>query len=152
MLQRRCWYQSKFVSQTRVSLKKWLPTLRTHIPIFAPQEYHCNYFNRKGWHSIILQGVVDGKGLFWNRFAELPGNLHDAQVLRLSSLWELTSRGNHFPACTRNIGEVNVGYYILGDSAYPLQNWLLKPCRAWVVVENAFGRLKGRWRCHHEKK
>uniref|UniRef100_A0A8C9WQ70 DDE Tnp4 domain-containing protein n=1 Tax=Sander lucioperca TaxID=283035 RepID=A0A8C9WQ70_SANLU len=89
--------------------------------------YHCDYFNRKGWHSIIPQGVVDGKGLFWNVFAGLPGSLHDARVLRLSTLWELASRGNYFPASTRNIGGVNAGYYILGDFAYPLQNWLLKP-------------------------
>uniref|UniRef100_A0A8C2HKI6 DDE Tnp4 domain-containing protein n=1 Tax=Cyprinus carpio TaxID=7962 RepID=A0A8C2HKI6_CYPCA len=137
----------------------------SHIPIIAPQDYHCDYFNRKGWHSIILQGVVDGKGLFWNVFTGLPGSLHDARVLRLSTLWEVASRGNHIPASTKNIAGVNVGYYILGDSAYPLQNWLLKPfidtgrltaeqrfynmkiSRARVVVENAFGRLKGRWRC-----
>nr|XP_033968160.1 protein ANTAGONIST OF LIKE HETEROCHROMATIN PROTEIN 1-like isoform X1 [Pseudochaenichthys georgianus] len=98
----------------------------SHIPILAPQEYHCDYFNRKGWHSIILQGVVDGKGHFWNVFPGMPGSLHDARVLRLSSLWELASRGNYFPPCTRNIGGVNAGYYILGDNAYPLQNWLIK--------------------------
>ncbi|KAG1968277.1 protein ALP1-like [Pimephales promelas] len=136
-----------------------------HIPIIAPQDYHCDYFNHKGWHSIILQGVVDGKGLFWNVFTGLPGSLHDARVLRLSTLWEVANRGNHITANTKNIDGVNVGYYILGDSAYPLQNWLLKPfidtgrltteervyntkiSRARVVVENAFGRLKGRWRC-----
>ncbi|KAL0985639.1 hypothetical protein UPYG_G00159810 [Umbra pygmaea] len=137
----------------------------SHIPITAPQQYQCDYFNHKGWHSIILQGVVDGKGLFWNVFAGLPGSLLDTQVLRESTLWELASRGNHFPAYTRNIDGVNVGYYILGDSAYPLQNWLIKPfsdtgrltteqqiynrkiSRARVVVEKAFVRLKGRWRC-----
>ncbi|XP_051572771.1 uncharacterized protein LOC127451837 [Myxocyprinus asiaticus] len=136
----------------------------SHIPIIAPQNYHCDSFNSKGWHS-ILQGVVDGKGLFWNVFTGLPGSLHDARVLRPSTLWEFASSGNHIPAYTRNIGGVNVGYYILGDSDYPLQNWLLKSfpdtgrltaeqqvynmkiCRARVVVKNAFDRLKGRWSC-----
>lgn len=133
----------------------------SHIPIIAPTDY----FNRKGWHSIILQAVVDGRGKFWNVFTGLPGSMHDAQVLRLSSLWELASRGNLFPQHTRTIGTVSAGYYILRDSAYPLKEWLLKPfqdtahltqqqhafnqkfSRARVVVEKAFGRLKGRWRC-----
>uniref|UniRef100_A0A672GSN4 DDE Tnp4 domain-containing protein n=1 Tax=Salarias fasciatus TaxID=181472 RepID=A0A672GSN4_SALFA len=119
----------------------------SHIPIIAPQDFHCDYFNRKGWHSIILQAVVDGRGLFWSVSAGMPGSVHDARVLRL------------------DIGGVDVGYYILGDSAYPLPRWLTKPfldtgrltagqqlfnrkiSRARVVAENAFGWLKGRWGC-----
>uniref|UniRef100_A0A1A8CC85 Zgc:113227 n=1 Tax=Nothobranchius kadleci TaxID=1051664 RepID=A0A1A8CC85_NOTKA len=137
----------------------------SHIPIIAPRTFHTDYFNRKGWHSLILQAVVDGKGLFWNVFAGLPGSMHDARVLRLSSIWHLASRGNLFPDHSIQIAGVDFGYCILGDSAYPLQDWLLKPftdtgrlteqqllfnkkfSRARVVVENAFGRLKGRWRC-----
>ncbi|XP_008403992.1 putative nuclease HARBI1 [Poecilia reticulata] len=99
----------------------------SHIPIIAPTTYHSDFFNQKGWHSLILQGVVDGWGLFWNICVGMPGSLHDARVLRLSSLWELATHGNLFPLHTKEIGTVKVGYYIIGDSAYSLQDWLMKP-------------------------
>ena len=36
----------------------------THIPVEAPAENASDYYNRKGWHSVILQGTVDHEGLF----------------------------------------------------------------------------------------
>ncbi|XP_077373730.1 uncharacterized protein LOC144016442 [Festucalex cinctus] len=126
-----------------------------HIPIIAPQENHRDYVNANGWHSIILQGVADGKGLFWSACAGMAGGLRHAQAIRETSLWEAAERGGLEP-----------GYYILGDRAYPLKPWLLKAFRrdggaltperraynesvraARAMVRAAFSRLKGRWRC-----
>ncbi|XP_030262054.1 putative nuclease HARBI1 [Sparus aurata] len=121
--------------------------------------------NRKGWHSIILQDVVDGKGLFWNVCVGFPGSVHDARVLRQSHFWEIVNDGQFFKQHTVNIAGRDLGHYIIGDPAYPLQPWLMKPfsdtgrltqeqhnynarlSSARAIVETTFGKLKGRWRC-----
>lgn len=36
----------------------------THIPIQAPLENRTDYINRKSYHSIVLQAMVDSKYLF----------------------------------------------------------------------------------------
>jgi hypothetical protein len=36
----------------------------SHIRIIAPSANECNFVNRKGYHSINIQGICDHKGLF----------------------------------------------------------------------------------------
>ena len=38
----------------------------THIPIISPLENPSDYYNRKGFYSIIMQAIVDFRGyLHW---------------------------------------------------------------------------------------
>ena len=45
----------------------------SHIPIISPQECPANYYNLKGWHSVILQGTLDHPWRFTDIYAGWPG-------------------------------------------------------------------------------
>ena len=53
----------------------------SHIPIVSPHQCPADFYNRKGWHSIILQGTVDHAGRFIDVYVGWPGCVHDARHL-----------------------------------------------------------------------
>ncbi|XP_033113465.1 protein ALP1-like [Anneissia japonica] len=134
-----------------------------HIPIIAPRLYHTDYYNRKGWYSILLQGLVDHNYKFIDFDVGQPGKCHDAYVFEMSKLYRKLSSGTFYPPFTKTIEGKEVPIVILGDSAYALSTFLMKPyaeglataaqkrfnerlSRTRILVEHSFGRLKGRWR------
>lgn len=135
----------------------------SHIPILAPHDSATDYYNRKRYHSVVLQALVNHEYLFMNTYVGWPGSVHDAHILSNSQVFAMGEAGTLAPNSPKLISGVHVQIVILGDPAYPLLSWILKPytgtgltqaqrrfnyrlSRARVVVECAFGRLKGRWR------
>ena len=135
-----------------------------HIPIAAPVNNHTDYYNHKCWYSMILQGVVDANYRFLGVCIGWPGSVHDARVFAHSNLYKKITEEELLPSKPLRVNGVDVPLFLIGDSAYPLNTWLMKPfphngvltteqktfnyrlCRARIVVENAYGRLKARWR------
>ena len=59
----------------------------THVPIVSPAEYPADYYNRKGFHSILMQGTVNHLGQFIDGYIRWPGRVHDARVFSNSTLY-----------------------------------------------------------------
>ena len=57
------------------SVQEW-----TRIPIVAPVDSTVDYYNGKGWHSIIMQGMVNHVGHFTEINIGWPGKSHDAKL------------------------------------------------------------------------
>ncbi|RXN09833.1 nuclease HARBI1 [Labeo rohita] len=72
----------------------------THIGILAPPVSSAGYYNWKGFYSVILQGVVDHRLMFWDINVGWPGKVHDARVFANSSLFERGQSNTLFPRIT----------------------------------------------------
>ncbi|CAH9076731.1 unnamed protein product [Cuscuta europaea] len=131
----------------------------THIPIIAPKISVAAYFNKrhternqKTSYSITVQGVVDPNGVFTEVCIGWPGSMSDDQVLEKSAIYQRAKDG------------LLSGVWIVGNSGYPLMDWVLVPYThqhlTWTqhafnekvgeiqgVAKAAFARLKGRWGC-----
>lgn len=145
----------------------------SHIPIIAPTlptEHSNDYYNGQQFHSVILQGVADAQGRFIHVSTGYAGSIHNASVLRMSSLVDEVEDGRILvsPVLCTDSGET-IKPLLVADRAYNLTAWCMKPypetatitqsernfnqalSSARVVIEQAFGKLKGRWRCLLDK-
>jgi len=70
----------------------------THIPIISPHQCPADHFNRKkGWHSVIMQGVVNHLGHFTDVYVGWPGRVHDARVFRIRPYTRKDKMVSFFP-------------------------------------------------------
>ncbi|XP_065067513.1 uncharacterized protein LOC135693062 [Rhopilema esculentum] len=144
----------------------WAAVDGCHIPIKCPpggQSSRKEYHNFKNFYSIVLMALVDAKYRFIWGSCGFPGNSHDSIILQSTSLWKKIKDGKMIPEICQQIDAVKIPPLILGDSAFLFESFLMKPytnavltkeqryfnyrlSRARMVIEGAFGQLKGRWR------
>ncbi|CAN7952086.1 unnamed protein product, partial [Ixodes pacificus] len=122
-----------------------------HVSIKAPKEEQSAFYNRKEFHSVVLQGCCDSRMVFTHVHVGSPGRMNDARILTNSGLDDTLS------ALPEDL-------HILGDSAYPLRVNLMRPYKdnghltrrqshfnttlgaSRSVIERAFAQLKGKFR------
>lgn len=130
-----------------------------HIAIQSPPNNdHTNpghlYRNRKGYHSINAMVACDSNLTILFADTRYPGSVHDSAVWQVSNLKQQI-KSTH-----------NGNSWLLGDSGYPIEPWLLTPfinprtqteklynklhIKARNVIERCFGVLKSRFRCLHK--
>ena len=126
----------------------------THVNLQAPVVNEYKYVNRSGKHSINVHMICDAELRIFDTIVKYSESAHDARILRDGAVWRA------FEANPRPLDG-----YILGDSAYPLRDWLLTPfmnpqtrpenlytlefVSTRVTIERCNGVLKRRFHCMH---
>lgn len=128
-----------------------------HINIQKPAHSGSDFFNYKGYFSTVLLALVDSNYCFTYIDVGTQGRFNDASIFRNSILKTKLEDGSlNFPPWG----------VILGDEAFPLKSYLMKPysrrlsltteekifnyrlSRARRIVENAFGIMTSKFRIY----
>ena len=137
-----------------------------HVAIRCPAKGGSVYFNYKRYHSIVLMAVVDADYQFLFIDVGTQGSAADGGIWKNCALGAaLEEQRAGLPEAEPLPGEtVKVPYCLVGDDAFALRPWMMKPypsrnlsrqqrifnyrlSRARRVVENAFGITAMRFRC-----
>lgn len=130
-----------------------------HISIQAPINSGTEYFNYKGYHSIVLFAVVDGNYNFIYANVGCQGRISDAGIFNATQFKKcLQDNSMHLPRPCNLPGRTKESPAVfLGDDAFPMSVNLMKPypglynkgsperifnyrlSRARRVSENVFG-------------
>ena len=74
-----------------------------------------NYINRNNFHSVNLTTICDHEMRFLDCYVGWPGSVHDSRVFKNSDFYQTVD--NKFQDDS----------YLLGDSAYTLETWMMTP-------------------------
>ena len=133
-----------------------------HVRVQAPPHSGSQYFKYKGFHSIIMLAVVDANYKFIYVDVGSYGADSDAGIFRHCAHALEQDKAGLPPDEPLPDGQTDVPYFLVGDDAFAIRSWMLKPyskremtaaerifnyrlSRARRYVENAFGILANRY-------
>eukprot|EP00102_Acyrthosiphon_pisum_P019169 XP_016656379.1 PREDICTED: uncharacterized protein LOC107882497 [Acyrthosiphon pisum] len=142
-----------------------------HVTIQAPPNSGSQYFCYKKTFSVVLLALVDAHYNFIAVDVGSYGKNSDGGILNHSMLGKALEQNKlDIPEKAALPGTTNeVPFVIIGDEAFPLKTYLLRPypgknldcnekriynyriCRARRVVENAFGILSQKFRIYNRR-
>ena len=118
----------------------------THMPILSPAtESKNDYYSRKKMHTINNQVVAGANLMFLDVVTCFPGCMHDARVLQHTALFGMARKSGILSKPSDQINHVTIKPVLLGDGAYPLSTWMMKPyavlskfdpCRKKIKTKN----------------
>ncbi|XP_036321347.1 uncharacterized protein LOC118735607 [Rhagoletis pomonella] len=135
-----------------------------HIEIQPPKKSAVDYQNCKGWYSVILLASCDHRSKFTYINIGSPGKNNDSDVFENSALKRYHETADIFNQNSKRICGVNVPVFLIGDSAFGLSRYMMKPfpysanqsyieknfnyelSRCRRPIEKAFEQLKARFR------
>ena len=139
-----------------------------HVRLQCPKLSGSNYYNYKGFYSIVLLAIYDAKYCFILHDTDQFGSNNDSGVLANSGIVEIVKENKldiASPSAYKSCAYNPLPYFFVGDEIFPLKRWLMRPfpgkltelqrsfdyrlSRKRRTIENAFGILAARWRIFH---
>ncbi|KAB0790347.1 hypothetical protein PPYR_15286 [Photinus pyralis] len=139
-----------------------------HVAVQCPTNSGSLYYNYKKYYSIVLLACCDADYKFTWVDIGAYGSENDAGIFKRSQIKiDMETVSSSLPEGELNGSSAKVPYYFVGDEAFPLNHYLLRPypgsgltnerlifnyrlSRARRTIENSFGILASRWRVYRQ--
>lgn len=123
-----------------------------HIRIKCPKSTGSIYHNFKGYFSVVMQAIADANYRFIAIEVGAYGKQNDGGTFADSNVYQRLEANNLGIPQNENIPSTDISapFVLLGDDAYPLKRYLLKPYsrQRLTVEERVFNyRLSRARRC-----
>ena len=162
------WRSSEKVSKEKRNFPHCVAVIDgKHVRIKAPPHRGSEFFNYKKYHSVALFALVDAKKRFLTVDVGQYGKVSDGNVFSNSNIAMRLARQNFGLPPDGNLGGIPLPYIVIGDEAFPLKKYLMRPyprsarrlseaerifnyrlSKSRNTLEKAFGILANTWRIY----